>query len=124
MLVQEHVQIAQDFLEAADREFAAGDGLQGSEKLWGAAAHAMMALAQHRGQWNPSPFGSHRALKIAAVRLADEYGDPTLRTQFSVAEKFHANFYHNFMEDYQLEPDRQEVRDFVNRALALLSQGL
>ena len=120
MLVQEHVQIARDFLEAADREFAAGDGLQGSEKLWGAAAHAMMALAQHRG-WD---YGSHRALKIAAVRLADEYDDPTLRTQFSVAEKFHANFYHNFMEDYQLEPDRQEVRDFVNRALALLSQGL
>ena len=33
--VNERIQAAQDFLEAADREFAAGDNRQGSEKLWG-----------------------------------------------------------------------------------------
>ena len=35
MQTQEHAQTAIDFLEAADREFASGDVLQGSEKLWG-----------------------------------------------------------------------------------------
>ena len=41
----QHVRTARSFLEAAEREFAAGDALQGSEKLWGAAAHAVLARA-------------------------------------------------------------------------------
>ena len=116
MLVQEHVQTAREFLEAADREFAAGDVLQGSEKMWGAASHAVMALAQQQG-W---PYGSHRALKNAVERLAVEHGDPLLAADFGFAEKFHRNFYHDFMEDFELDADRPKVRRFVAGVLALL----
>ena len=49
MLTQEHTQTAQEFLAAADHEFMAGDNLQASEKMWGAASHAVMAVAQQRG---------------------------------------------------------------------------
>ncbi len=110
------MQTARDFLEAADREFAAGDTLQGSEKLWGAASHAMMAVAQQRG-W---PYGKHGNLKEAARRLYRETGDEVLRGGFLASEQFHANFYHDFMEDFQLDADRPLVRDFVNRALELV----
>ena len=65
---REHRQIARDFLAASDEEFERGDVLQGAEKLWGAAAHAVMAAAQER-EW---PHESHRALKNAAIRLAAE----------------------------------------------------
>ena len=116
MLVQEHAQTAREFLAAADREFAAGDVLQGSEKMWGAASHAVMALAQQQG-W---PYGSHRALKNAVERLAVEHNDPAIRDRFVAAEKFHRNFYHDFMEDFELAGDRPLVRDFVERVLALL----
>ena len=116
MLIQDHVQTARDFLEASDDEFAAGDVLQGSEKMWGAASHAVMAVAQQRG-W---PYGSHRALKMAADRLAEEHDDLALRSGFGLAEKFHANFYHGFMEDFELDGDRPLIRDFVARVLALL----
>ena len=34
MLAQEHVRTAREFLDHADRLFAEGDRLQGSEKLW------------------------------------------------------------------------------------------
>ena len=115
MLTQEHTQTAQDFLVASDREFAAGDILQGSEKLWGAAAHAVMAIAQQRG-WR---FGDHRALQAAADRLADELREPRLSEQFSVAQKFHANFYHDFMQDHEINRDRPAVHRFVNRVLLL-----
>ncbi len=115
MLIQEHVQTAREFLEAADREFSAGDALQGSEKIWGAASHAVISAAQQRG-W---PYGDHRALKVAVRRLAEAYGEPSLRAEFSVAEKFHANFYHGFMQDYELAEDKVEVRDFVERVLRL-----
>jgi hypothetical protein len=116
MLVQEHVQTAREFLEASDGEFAAGDVLQGSEKMWGAASHAVMAVAQQQG-W---PYGSHRALKMAVRRMSEEYEDQALRDRFVAAEQLHANFYHGFLEDYQIDDSRELVRDFVARVLALL----
>ncbi len=116
MVTQEHLQTARDFLADSDREFAAGESLQGSEKLWGAAAHAVMAAAQQRG-W---PCGKHGNLKTAAGRLAEETGDSLFREGFTNAEKFHANFYHDFMEDFQLAADRPVVHDFVTRLLALI----
>ena len=49
MIVEEHKDTARKFLRDAEREFAAGENLQASEKMWGAAAHAIMAVAQDRG---------------------------------------------------------------------------
>ena len=109
---------ALEFLAASEREFAAGDVAQGSEKLWGAASQAVIAVAQRRG-WK---YGSHRDLKVAVARLAEEDDDDgTLGADFAVAEKFHANFYHLFMDELQLEQDPQYVRRFVRQALALLN---
>ena len=116
MLTHEHVQTAQEFLEKAEAEFEAGDILQGSEKLWGAATHAIMANAQLRG-WN---FGSHRAMAQAVDRLAEASGDESLQAGFGVAEKCHANYYHDFMEDYELLRARNLVPRFVHRLLALM----
>ena len=115
MQTRDHVRTAREFLTAADREFDAGDHLQASETLWDAASHALIAVAQQRN-W---PHGSHRALKKAARLLVDETGDMALLAGFALAEKFHANFYHDFMEDFDLEADRPTVDDFVERLLVL-----
>lgn len=119
LLTHEHIETAREFLEKADQEFAAGDVLQGSEKTWGAASHMVMAAAQQRG-W---PFGDHRSLKATVERLSEEQGDPSLSYQFAVAEKFHANFYHRFMQDYEFVADRPTVRRFVERMQELLTQS-
>ena len=59
MLTQdEHAQTALEFLEKADRHYADGDQIQASEKLWGAAAQAIMAVSMERG-W---PHTSHPAM--------------------------------------------------------------
>lgn len=116
MLLQERTHTAQDFLQEADREFAEGKTRQASAKLWEAAAHVVMSIAQRRG-WQ---FATRYDLKIAAERLAVEYDDPVMASEFSVAEKFHANFYHGFMEDFQISEDRPIVRRFVERVDALI----
>ena len=115
MQTKGHAQTAREFLVASDREFEAGDHLQASEKLWGAASHALIAVAQQRNL----PHGSHRALKNAAQLLVDETGDMALLAGFLAAQKFHANFYHDFMEDFDLDADRPTVKDFVDRLMAL-----
>ena len=118
MQVQVHHQTALDFIIDANREFAAGDLVQGSEKLWGAASHAVMAVAQQRG-WN---YRSHRSLKNAAIQLSREHNDPTIEAYFAVAEKFHKNFYHDDMEEWERDADKPLVERFVTRVLSLLEQ--
>ena len=116
MLANDHAAKALEFLAQSDAEFAEGDRLQASEKLWGAATHAIIAVAQQRG-WR---HGSHRALKEAAMKLSYERDDTGIRRGFAVAEKFHSNFYHDHMGDFELDANRPEVHDFVHQVLALL----
>ena len=113
MTIEEHIQTALQFLEHSDREFAAGDALQGSEKLWGAASQAVMAVARQRG-WD---FGKHNHLKATVMRLSREMDDRSLQAGFVAAQQFHANFYHGFMEEDDIEIAYPIVTDFVTRLL-------
>ena len=116
MTAAEHAQAAREFLVASDREFAAGDHLQGSEKLYGAATQAIIAICQERG-WR---YQSHRAMKNAVINLGREYDDPFIVAGFATAERFHENFFHDNMEDYDVEGERPAVHRFVVRVLELL----
>ena len=116
MTVEEHLRTAREFLQHSDREFEAGENLQGSEKLWGAASHSVLAVAKRRG-WR---FGKSASRRIAVRRLTEEYDDPTLDLGYAVAELFHANFYNDFMEDEAIEMDRPMVHRFVHRMLDLV----
>ena len=116
MTAAEHARTARDFLSASDREFAAGDHRQGSEKLYGAATQSIIAICQQRG-WR---YQSHRAMKNAVGNLSREYDDPFIVAGFATAERFHANFFHDNMEDYDVAGERPAVHQFVARILALL----
>ena len=115
MQTEEHIQTARDFLLRSDTYFAGGDRLQGSEKLWGAAAHATLAVSRIR-RWR---IGSHSRLKENAERLSAELREPDISDGFQVAEKFHDNFYHDCYDDFRMNRDRAMVHRFVNRVLSL-----
>ena len=116
MSASEHAQTARNFLAASDREFAAGDHLQGSEKLYGAATQVIIAICQQRG-WK---YNNHRSMKWAVNELAKEVGEPYISGGYIAAENFHRNFFHDHMEDYERESDRPTVHLFVNRMLEVL----
>ena len=115
MLLTEHIETAQKFLEDADREFDAGDILQASEKLWGAASHVVIAEMKRRGM----EAKSHRSMVQAVEQFASEYQEPSLADGFSTARYFHSNFYNGMMEDYEFVLDRLRVHRFVNRMMEL-----
>ena len=115
MLATEHVETARRFLADADREYEAGDMLQASEKLWGAASHVVIAEMQRRGIKS----SGHRAMVLAVQEIAKDQREPALSDMFAGARALHANFYHGFMEDYEFEIDREKVHRFVNRMLTL-----
>ena len=122
MLVRDHTQTSQEFLAASDRELAVGDTLQASEKLWGAAAHAIMAVAQQGGLEH----GTHRTLINASRTIADAVDSELIRSEMrlgiSAAQHFHSNFYNKTMEPEDIEYDRPLVLRFVALMLTLLEQ--
>ena len=107
---------ALEFLEHADREFAAGDEQQGSEKLWGAVSQVTMAVCAQRG-WRSGKSAHRREI---ARRLAAQYGDPLIASNYGIAEKFHANFYHDFMEVGEIEEDRPMIGQLVHRLIEIV----
>ena len=68
--------------------------------FWGAAAHAMMSVAQEQ-EW---PHESHRALKNAAIWFSQLRQGPLIEAYFGIAVKFHRHFYHDSMEDWNATP--------------------
>ena len=125
MTVEEHIQTAITFLEHSDQEFAANDILQGSEKLWGAAAHATIAITKQR-DW---PTGSHRNLLDAARRLSEERDDESLFLRFQIAQEFHWRFYgHGVFNPFAgdadpMENSRATAADYVRRVLDIARES-
>ena len=107
---------ARQFLADSDREFDAGQQQQASENMYSAANSALTAISVQRG-WQHH---THRDLKIASQMLANECDDLSFVGGFALAEKFHQNFIHDEMENYEIVVDRPAVHRFVNRVLDLL----
>ena len=111
---REHASTALEFLAKSDREFDAGDDMQASEKLWGAAAHALMAFLARRGEEVPV---THAELRRAAHRLSVELGNRDFRRDFEHANDLHKHFYHRTWDDEELGERRARARAFVERLL-------
>ncbi len=112
----QHISVARHFLDKSVHEFVAGEELNGAELLWGAAAHALIAVALEHG-WH---YDSHGALRNVARQLVTLHRRPQWFTDFDTAERFHTHFYHGRLTAREIAADRPKVSRFVNRLLSLL----
>ena len=113
--IAEHAQIALDLLDEAEQEFAIGKMLKGAEMIWGATAHALIAVALrlHR------PYNSHGAMKNVAKQLPNVPGQSHWLTEFDAIEQCHAHFYHGHLTEEELTDFLPRSRVFVVRLLAV-----
>jgi hypothetical protein len=78
------------FLALVDDELARGELEEASNKLWGAAAHAIKAVAESRG-WEHY---AHNLLEETVDRLVQEEGAPMdIWIQYLTASAYHQRFY-------------------------------
>jgi hypothetical protein len=84
---------------------------QAGEKYWGAVAALLNAVAEKRG-WEHY---SRRDYAVAVERLYEETRDRELVVGFSLAERLHANYYHNFMRREGFELHREAVLRLVEK---------
>ena len=103
-----------ELLSQAEEELGQGDLLQAPEKLWGAAAQMVKAVAQRRG-WDHS---SHRALYRVISRLVEETSDTELRDLFFVASQLHVNFYQGWLLPEDVTAETPRIIDLVKRLQA------
>ena len=113
MTAKEHADQALVLLRHSEGEYSRGDSFQASEKLWGAATQAVLATMDGK-----APL-TQREMKRRVRTLAERHNDPGLRSGFAIAESFHSNFSHGWMEDFQMEENSPLVHEFVHRLLAI-----
>ena len=102
---QRYEEISQYLLEQARQELDNRDILQASEKVWGATAHAIKAVAQQRG-WNHR---WHNDLRDVANYIGFERNLPDLRHLFSSLDAMHQNYYEH-------QKEASEVLDGIRAA--------
>ncbi len=103
--------ISADLFEQANIELEAGDLIQASEKFWGAAAHSLKSIAEHRGWEHKSHAHFYRIIR----NLSDETDDKQLIYLFNAADSLHSNFYENWMQEDEIRHYATQVNQLIQR---------
>ncbi|MCR6668677.1 MAG: PaREP1 family protein [archaeon YNP-WB-040] len=103
-----YARLSEKYLREADDLLAKKDHVQASEKLWGAAALMVKAVAASKG----ISISSHGEL-FSFVRRLGEEENPELRRLFSVASTLHQNFYENWLSGDVVREYSEDVKQLV-----------
>lgn len=115
MSTEKQLKTAQDYLDAADREFENADAFAAAERLWEAAQHTLIAVAEEKG-WSYD----RNDLYTVAEKLAkadEQVGEILLTTYFAVGGYPDKVRFHYFAwEDGDSHRMLRTVREFVAMA--------
>ena len=109
--VEDHVLMSRNFLEQAKTELSKGDGLQASEKVWGAVAHALKAIGVQRG-WHHR---AHQNIKDIAAHMGGEFDQRDFFGHLAMAESMHQNFYENDREEDLISYAIDDAETFLTK---------
>ena len=105
----------EQYLAAADREFAAGNHDAGSELLYQSVVCALTQLAADYGR----PCGTPAELKDFAGWLDEKHdGNGRHARKLRTAETFHHNAKYRFLPPDEIDLTQPSVRDFVATLLS------
>jgi len=99
------------YLREAEKLFEAKDYSQASEKLWGAAAEMVKAVAAKRGV----ELGTHASLWGYVSKLDREHPELDLKRDFSYAGNLHQNFYEDWLGKEYISEGLELVRAFIEK---------
>jgi hypothetical protein len=110
--------LSEKYIKEADELLAKGDYIQASEKLWGAAALMVKAVAASQGIL----ISSHGELFSFVRKLGEEKKNPELRRLFSVASTLHQNFYEGWLQEDVIKEYSEDVKQLINWLLNYMKQ--
>jgi len=104
------------YLKYAEGFLRKKDYAQASEKLWGACAEVIKAVAAKRGK----QLGTHRSIGEFVTKLHKEHPDWNLIDSFNIASNLHVNFYEDYLPPEHVLRSEKVVKEFVKRLRTLL----
>ena len=105
-----YLEVSRKYYRQALEELDKGDLSQASEKVWGASAEALKALAAVRG-WNHK---SHPFLRDIATHTYMEFGRPRLIELFDILEWAHFNYYEHRLDHDAVQMRVDQCRELVS----------
>ena len=105
-----HRERSHHFLDLVDDELARGELEEASNKVWGAAAHAIKAVAERRG-WEHH---ARTLLEEAVDRLIEEENAPPhLAGQYMMASAYHQRFYGGPPSALKIRAGKDLIFEFI-----------
>ena len=117
--VEFHMETSRRFALQAEVELRAGDGMQASEKAWGAAAHGVKAVAELY-EWRHD---NHADLFSAIGNIARLSGDPEIYSLFNNADALRQNIYEGWLSDEHIAQDIERVKRLLTKLDAFMDAG-
>ena len=106
-----------EFAERSDQEFDhGGNSMIAAELLWGAVAHALIAVAEIN-EW---PCQGHKGYFQVAARLAELQPGLSWESDIAAANQLHRHFYNRNLGSGELESRRLAAQRALHRVIALL----
>jgi hypothetical protein len=91
-----------------------------SEFLWG----SINALVYAIGLFYNKKLSKHTEIRDFIKDLANAYDDKDLAQGLLAAERIHANFFHDFMDEMMFEEDKQKIEKLLNRLAKILDEKI
>lgn len=88
------------------------DYVQASEKLWGAAAEMIKAVAMSKEK---ADLKTHGDLWKYVTKLHLELNDPEISRMFGLASTLHQNFYEAMMPPEAVQVHAEAIRHFIEK---------
>ena len=107
--IETHAVHSQRLLDHAAEMLAQGDRIQASEKIWGAAAHQVKAIAASRG-W---PNTSHTDGYSIVHHITTHIGNRDIDILFGLANETHQNFYEDQLTLDMLETRLEAITELI-----------
>ena len=114
-----HLKLCEKYLHDASYLLSKKDYMQAGEKLWGAAAQIVKAVAAKKG----IKLDTHAKLWDFVAELRVKLGDPEIGRLWSSASSLHKNFYKAQVRPELVEDYTQDVERLVEN-LESLSEAL
>ena len=113
MLTHKELKTAQDYLEAADREFENADALAATEHLWAAVEHTLTSVAIEKG-WKYDK--NHLFPVVEKLAHANGQDDDVLQTSYLAAKSFPNKVHYGYFvwEDGDSHWMSRVAREFIS----------
>jgi hypothetical protein len=86
-----YIKLSDKYSKDAEELLKRRDYIQASEKLWGAVAEIVKAVAAKRGRESRR----HDFIRTFTDELSEELSEPEIKKDFAIVEQLHRNFYEN-----------------------------